>query len=41
MIDHRTDLLNHTYFMLLEICKLDTLFKRPRRKTQVVNLCDK
>ena len=41
MIDHRTDLLNYVYFMLLEICKQDTQFKRLGQKIQVVNLYDK
>ena len=37
-LDHRTDLINHPYFMLLEIRKLDTRSKRPGRKTRVINM---
>lgn len=40
MVDHRIDLVNHLYFMLLEIQKLDTQSKRPRRKIWVVNTYD-
>ena len=40
MIDHRMDLVNHLYFMLLEIRELDPQSKRPRRKTQIVNIYD-
>ena len=40
IIDHRTDLFNHPYFMLLEIQELDPQLKKPRRKTQVVNVYD-
>lgn len=38
MTDHRTDLIYHPYFMLLEIRELDSQSKKPRRKTQVVNV---
>ena len=40
VVDHRTDLLNHPYFMLLEIRELDPQSKRPGRKTRVVNVYD-
>lgn len=40
MIDHRTNLVNHLYFMLLEIWELDPRSKRPGRKTRVVNIYD-
>ena len=33
VVDHRTDLIDHPYFMLLEICELDLRSKRPGRKT--------
>lgn len=40
VIDHRTDLVNHPYFMLLEIRELNPRSKRLRRKTWVVNVYD-
>ncbi len=40
VVDHRTDLVNHLYFMLLKLQKLDLRSKRPRRKTRVVNAYD-
>ena len=40
MVDHRTDLVNHPYFMLLEIHELDPQSKKPGRKTRVVNVYD-
>lgn len=40
VIDHRTDLINHPYFMLLEIRELDPRSKIPGRKTQIVNIYD-
>lgn len=40
VIDHKTDLLNHSYFMLLEIWRLNLQQKRPERKIQVVNIYD-
>lgn len=39
IVEHRTDLVNHPYFMLLEIRDLD-LSKQPRRKTRVLNAYD-
>ena len=33
VVDHRTDLVNHPYFMLLGIRELDPQSKRPRKKT--------
>ena len=38
VVDHRTDSFNYPYFIQLEICKLNLQFKRPRRKTRVVNI---
>ncbi len=38
MIDHGTDLIHYLYFMLLEIRELDPQSKKPRRKTQFVNV---
>lgn len=40
VINHRTDLINHLYFMLLEIQELDPQSKRPGKKTRVVNVYD-
>ena len=40
MVDHKTDLVNYLYFMLLEIKELDPRSKRPGRKTRVVNAYD-
>lgn len=40
VIEHRTDLINHPYVMLLEICELDPRSKKPGRKTRVVNIYD-
>ncbi len=40
VVDHRTDLINHPYFMLLEIQELDPRSKRLGRKTRVVNAYD-
>lgn len=37
MVDHRTDLIHHLYFLLLEIRELDQS-KKPGRKTQMVNV---
>ena len=33
VIDYKTDLVNHPYFMLLKIRKLNPQSKKPRRKT--------
>ena len=38
LVDHKIDLIDYLYFMLLEICKLDLRFKRPKRKTRVINI---
>ena len=38
VVDHRTDLIDHPYFMLLEICELDLRSTRPGRKTRVINV---
>lgn len=40
MVEYKTDLINHPYVMLLEICKLDLKFTKLRRKTRVVNVYD-
>ena len=40
MVDHRTNLIHHPYFMLLEICELNPRSKKPGRKTRVVNVYD-
>ncbi len=40
MVDHRTDLIHHPYFMLLEIRELDPQSKKPGRKMRVVNVYD-
>lgn len=40
VIEHRTDLINHPYVMLLEICELDPRSKKPGRKTRAVNVYD-
>ena len=40
VVDHRTNLVNHPYFILLEIWELDFWLKKPERKTRVVNLYD-
>ena len=38
VVEHRTDLVNHPYFVLLEIRDLDQQTKRPERKTRVLNV---
>ncbi len=38
VIDYRTDLIKHPYFMLLEIQKLDPQSKRPKRMIRVINI---
>lgn len=40
VVDHRTDLINHPYFMMLEIQELDPQSKRPGRKTRIFNVYD-
>lgn len=40
VVEHRTDLINHPYVMLLEIRELDPRSKKPARKTQIVNVYD-
>ena len=40
VIENRTDLVNHPYFILLEIWELDQLSKKPRRKTRALNVYD-
>lgn len=38
MVNHKTNLIYHSYFILLEIRKLDSQSKKSRRKTDVVNI---
>ena len=38
VVEHRTDLVNHPYFTLLEIRDLDQQSKWPGRKTRVLNV---
>ena len=40
VVDHRTDLISHPCFMLLEIRELDPRSNRPGRKTRIVNVYD-
>ena len=40
VIEHRTDLVNHPYFILFEIQDLDQQSKRPGKKTRVPNAYD-
>lgn len=40
VVDHRTDLINHPYFILLEIRELDPRSNKPGRKTRIVNVYD-
>lgn len=40
ILKHRTDLVTHPYFILLEIWNLDQQSKRLERKTQVFNIYD-
>ena len=40
MVEHRTDLVSHPYFVLLEIRELDQQSKRPGRKTRALNVYD-
>lgn len=40
IVDHRTDLIHHPYFMLLEIRELDLQSKKPGKKTRVINVYD-
>lgn len=40
VVEHRTDLVNHPYFILLEIRDLDQQTKWPERKTRVLNVYD-
>ena len=38
IVDYWINLVNHSYFMLLEIWELDLWLKRPGKKTQVINV---
>lgn len=40
VVEHRNDLINHSYVMLLEIRELDPRSKKPGRKTWVINVYD-
>ena len=40
VMDHKTNLINHLYFILLEIRKLDPRSKKRGRKIRVVNMYD-
>ena len=40
MVNHKIDLVNHLYLILLEIQKLDPHSKRSGRKIQIVNIYD-
>lgn len=40
VVEHRTDLINHPYVMLLKIRELDPRFKKPAKKMQVINVYD-
>lgn len=40
VINHRTNLIDHPYFMLLEVCEIDSRFKRPGRKVRIINVYD-
>lgn len=40
VVDYKIDLVNHLYFMLLEIQRLDPQSKRLGKKTWVVNTYD-
>ena len=40
VIKIRTNLVNHLYFILLEIWELDQQFKKPGRKMQALNIYD-
>lgn len=38
VIDHRTDLVNHPYFMVFEMREIDLRSKKPGKKTRIVNV---
>lgn len=40
VVENRTDLVNHLYFILLEIWELDQQSKKPGRKTRALNVYD-
>ena len=40
VVENRTDLVNHPYFIFLEIRKLDQLSRKHERKTQALNVYD-
>ena len=40
VVENRTDLVNHPYFILLEIWELDQQSKKPGRKTRALNVYD-
>ncbi len=40
VLDHKMNLIDHPYFILLEVCEIDSQSKSPRRKTWVINVYD-
>ncbi len=40
VVDHRTDLIDYLYFMLLDVREIDSRSKRSGRKTRVINVHD-
>ena len=40
VIENRTDLVNHPYFILIEIHKVDQLSKKSERKMRALNIYD-
>lgn len=40
MINYKIDLINHSYFILVEIQKLDSQSKKLGKKTCIVNIYD-
>ena len=40
VVNHKMDLIDHPYFILLEICKLDLYSKREGGKARVINAYD-
>lgn len=40
VMEYRTDLVNHLYFILVEIWELDQQSKMPGRKTKILNIYD-
>ncbi len=38
MVEHKTDFINHSYVILIEICKLDSRFQKSAKKIRIVNI---